>query len=258
MLSSVENSIPRLPKVDLLGCQISTASYQQILEQILDLALYGHSSYICFANVHMLMEADRTPDFQRVVNSADLVCPDGKPLSVLMRMQYGIQQERACGMDLFPDILQEAAARGLGVFFYGSTDELLEQVCSKAKEEYPGLELAGAYAPPFRPLTEQEDTEVIDMINASGAKLVFVSLGCPKQENWMHAHQGKIQACMLGLGQAFRTYAGVEKRLPKWARNLSLEWLYRLCLEPRRLWKRYLLGNSWFLFAVLKRTLMLK
>ncbi|MEM6845180.1 MAG: WecB/TagA/CpsF family glycosyltransferase [Bacteroidota bacterium] len=241
-----------LPKVDLLGCQVSYGSYPEVLRNIIDLAASGQSSYVCFANVHMLYEANHNEDFRQVVNQANLVCPDGRPLSVLMRLRYGIKQERTCGMDLFPDILRETARRGLSVFFYGSTEELLNQVCDKALETYPTLTIAGAYSPPFRPLTVEEDAEVVDMINHSGADLVFVSLGCPKQEQWMQQHQSKINACMLGLGQAFRTFAGIEKRLPTWARNLSLEWLYRLWLEPRRLAKRYLVGNSWFLLKSLK------
>lgn len=238
----------RLTRVNLLGCQVSQGSYQAILDSIMELGAANRSSYVCFANVHMLYEANHDINFQKIVNRADLVCPDGRPLSILMRWQYGIRQQRACGMDLFPDILSEASRRGLSVFFYGSTPELLDQLCVKVKQTYPDLILAGAYSPPFRQLTPREDAEVIEMINQRKADFVFVSLGCPKQEQWMNEHLGSINACMLGLGQAFKTFTGVEKRLPGWARNLSLEWLYRLWLEPRRLWKRYLAGNSWFLY----------
>jgi N-acetylglucosaminyldiphosphoundecaprenol N-acetyl-beta-D-mannosaminyltransferase len=238
----------KLTKVKLFDTWISTAAYQNYLEQILELAVARKSSYVCFANVHMLMEAYQKPEFNQVVNEADIACPDGRPLSILMKLQYKIKQERACGMDLFPHILQEAAKRKLSVFLYGTTPEVLNAVTQKATQEFPGLKIAGAYSPPFRQLTADEDQQVVEMINASGAQLVFVSLGCPKQEKWMYAHRGIINACMLGLGQAFLTYAGLEKRLPKWARDLSLEWAYRLYLEPGRLWKRYLVGNSRFLW----------
>jgi N-acetylglucosaminyldiphosphoundecaprenol N-acetyl-beta-D-mannosaminyltransferase len=243
-----QNGNNQLTKVDLLGCQVNRGSYQEILDAIMEQGSSNRSSYVCFANVHMLYEAGQNDHFKEVVNQADLVCPDGMPLSVLMRMQYNIKQQRACGMDIFPDVLSEASKRGLSVFFYGSTPDLLDQLCDKAQQTYPDLTLAGAYSPPFRQLTPGEDAEVVKMINQSGANFVFVSLGCPKQEQWMNEHRGSISACMLGLGQAFRTFTGVEKRLPRWARNLSLEWLYRFYLEPRRLWKRYLTGNSWFLF----------
>ena len=193
------------------------------------------------------MEADRYPDFRAVVNQADLVAPDGRPVSLLMNYRYGLSQPRICGMDLFPDLLRQAAAQRLSVYFYGSTPEVLRAIEQKVPHEFPHLAIAGTHSPPFRPLTPEEDEADVERINRSGANLVFVSLGCPKQERWMHDHRPRVRACMLGLGQAFLTYTGYEKRLPRWAHNLSLEWAYRLYLEPRRLGKRYLLGNSRFL-----------
>jgi N-acetylglucosaminyldiphosphoundecaprenol N-acetyl-beta-D-mannosaminyltransferase len=246
----------KLPKVKLFDTWISTARYQDYLQSIMELAAAKKSSYVCFANVHMLMEAYQKPEFNQVVNEADIVSPDGKPLSILMNLQYKLQQKRACGMDLFPDILREAEINGLSVFFYGTTKEVLKAVTEKAIREFPSIKIAGSYSPPFRPLTQAEDQTIVDMIHISGAHLVFVSLGCPKQENWMRAHKGHINACMLGLGQAFLTYAGLEKRLPTWARNLSLEWAFRLVLEPKRLWKRYLIGNSRFLLLASKSLML--
>jgi N-acetylglucosaminyldiphosphoundecaprenol N-acetyl-beta-D-mannosaminyltransferase len=245
-------------KVVLFKSYISTASYNTYIESILSYAAQRVSSYVCFANAHMLTEANSNPEFNRIVNDADIVTPDGKPISVLIRLRYGIKQERACGMDMFPEILKQAENKELSVFFYGSTDEVLNKIKEKAKKEFPFLKIAGAYSPPFRQLTSEEDEEVINMINNSEANLVFVSLGCPKQEIWMNQHKGKINSCMLGLGQAFLTYSGYEKRLPKWARNLSLEWAYRFYLEPKRLWKRYFFGNSMFLYLSWKDLFMQK
>ena len=236
-----------LPKLKLFETWISKAPYKSILAEIIKLAGARQSSYVCFANVHMLTEARKSSEFNTVVNNANIAAPDGKPLSILMQLQYKVKQERACGMDMLPDILKEAELKKLSVFFYGSTQDVLDLIAQKLEKEFPALKLAGIYSPPFRILTNEEDQAVIKMINNSGAHLVFVSLGCPKQEKWMHAHQGKINACMLGVGQAFLTYTGLEKRLPKWTRDLSLEWLYRFYLEPKRLWKRYLVGNSMFL-----------
>lgn len=245
-----------LPKVKLFDTWVSTATYEQYLQSILQLAEARKSSYVCFANVHMLMEASQKPAFKHVVNRADIVTPDGRPVSVLMNRQYKLKQERACGMDLLPDILREAEKSGLSVFFYGSTNEVLQAVTQKARQEFSSLKIAGAYSPPFRPLSREEDEAVVKMINASDANLVFVSLGCPKQEKWMYEHKRIVNACMLGLGQAFLTYADLEKRLPRWARDLSLEWAYRLYLEPKRLWKRYLVGNSRFLWMAGKSLVM--
>ncbi len=131
--------------------------------------------------------------------------------------------------------------------FTDRTQETLDEIRERLAREHPTLRIAGLESPPFRSLTAGEDQEAVDRINASGANLVFVSLGCPKQERWMADHQGRVEACMLGLGQAFLTYAGTEKRLPRWAHDYALEWAYRLYLEPKRLWKRYLVGNTWFI-----------
>lgn len=236
-----------LSKVKLFNSYISTATFDEYIEQIIRLGESKKSSDVFCCNVHMITEAYKNPSINEVVNSADIVTPDGRPISVLMNYMHGLDQERACGMDLFPKIMEVSEERNLSVFFYGNTPEVLKAVESKAHKDFPGLRIAGSYSPPFRPLTLDEDQVVVNMINASGANFVFVSLGCPKQEKWMHEHKGKVKACMFGAGQAFLTYCGMEKRLPDWARNLSLEWLYRLYLEPKRLWKRYLIGNSHFL-----------
>lgn len=247
--------MPSVKKVKLIHTWVTSAPYQQFIGEIVSLARQRQSSYICFANVHMLMEAYYHPDFNEVVNQADMVAADGRPLTVLMQLQYGIQQDRICGMDLLPDLLREAEKEGLSVYFYGSTSETLEAIHQRITQEHPSLQIAGLDSPPFRPLTPEEDQDAVARINASKAHLVLVSLGCPKQEKWMADHQGAVKACMLGVGQAFLTYAGTEKRLPKWARDYALEWAYRLYLEPRRLWKRYLVGNSWFLYNALKSLL---
>ncbi|GHA80227.1 WecB/TagA/CpsF family glycosyltransferase [Pontibacter akesuensis] len=239
-------------KRKLLNSLISAGSFDDFVNQVFWLAENKYSSYVCFANVHMLMEAKQDAAFSEVLNNADLAAPDGGPVSKLMKLLYGESQDRVPGMDLLPRLLQEAQARGKSVFFYGSTDDVLQAVAARANADLPDLRIAGTYSPPFRQLSEEEDQEIIRMINSSGADLVFVALGCPKQERWMAAHKGKVNACMLGVGQAYMTYAGLEKRLPQWARDLSLEWTYRLWQEPRRLWKRYLLTNSLFVFEVMK------
>jgi N-acetylglucosaminyldiphosphoundecaprenol N-acetyl-beta-D-mannosaminyltransferase len=247
-----------LTKVKLFKTLVSTGGYQDYVHQIIRLAAARTSSYVCFANVHMLMEAYQQPEFNQVVNEADIVAPDGRPLSILMSHHYGIDQQRACGMDMFKDILKAAQQNQVSVFFYGSTPEVLEKVKSKAQQEFPLLKIAGSYAPPFRPLTPEEDQAVVNLIKTSETQLLFVSLGCPKQEKWMFEHRGQVAACMLGLGQAFLVYADLEKRLPPWARDLSLEWVYRLYLEPKRLWKRYLKSNSMFLLLAGKSILLHK
>ncbi len=210
---------------------------------------------MCFANVHMVMEAHKDHEFKTVVNSADIAAPDGKPLSLFMKLFYGVKQSRICGMDYMPILMEEAESRGKSVFFYGSTEEVLNAVVKKSRQVFPSLRIAGTHSPPFRTLTVEEDNDVIEMINASKADFVFSSLGCPKQEKWMFDHMGKINSCMLGVGQAFLTFGGIEKRLPKWTHDLALEWLYRLYQEPGRLWKRYLITNGSFLFLTFKKAI---
>ena len=241
-----------MKKKNIFNSVVSIGTYRAFIEEIIS---YAHSkipSYVCFANVHMVVEAYHDKSFQKLINEADLVAPDGKPLSVFLKLSEGINQDRVCGMDILPDLLKQAEASGKSVYFYGSTEDLLETIQQKAKAEFPALKIVGCYAPPFRALSENEDEMITKKIQEAHPDLVFVSLGCPKQERWMAEHKNKLNACLLGLGQAFKVYAGVEKRLPKWMRNLSLEWVYRLCLEPGRLWKRYLYANTIFLLLAFR------
>jgi N-acetylglucosaminyldiphosphoundecaprenol N-acetyl-beta-D-mannosaminyltransferase len=200
----------------------------------------------------MVVEANRDPAFRRVVNQATIVAPDGKPLSLFMKMFHKISQDRVCGMDILPDLLRRAEAAGRSVYFYGGEQRCLDLIEERARKEFPRLRIAGTYSPPFRQLTEQEKADDIARIRDSGADLVLVSLGCPRQEKWMAESVKKLNACLLGLGQAFTVYAGLEKRLPKWMRSLCLEWTYRLFLEPKRLWRRYLSTNAEFLYLTMK------
>jgi len=231
----------------VLGSLITLGSYNSFLDRIIHLAKHKVPSYVCFANVHMVVEASKDLSFKRVVNQATMVAPDGKPLSVFLKFFHNIRQDRVCGMDAMPDILRRAEASGSSVYFYGGEQKCLDLIKARAAKEFPGLKIAGMYSPPFRALSEVEKAEDVRRIRESGADLVLVSLGCPKQEKWCAENSRKVNACFLALGQAFTVYAGLEKRLPKWMRALCLEWALRLALEPRRLWRRYLYTNTEFL-----------
>jgi N-acetylglucosaminyldiphosphoundecaprenol N-acetyl-beta-D-mannosaminyltransferase len=239
-------------KVKVFNSLISKGTLRECTESIFYLTGKQVSSYICFANVHMLMEAHKDAKFNKVLIEADLVTADGAPVSKLMSFIYGYKQDRIAGMDLLPVLLIEAAKRNKSVYFYGSTQHVLETIEKKIHKEIPNLKIAGIYSPPFRILTSHENSLIEKRINDSKPDLVFVALGCPKQELWMASKKNKINACMLGVGQAFLVYADLEKRLPKWMRNLCIEWIYRLYLEPGRLWKRYLINNSLFFFLLPK------
>lgn len=250
---STASSASALPgKVAVFGSRISVGSRAAIVDAIFSVAAQRRGAYVCFANVHMLMEADTDPAFQRVLNEADLALPDGAPVAMYLNRKHGLHQERLPGMDMLPLLLEEAAGRGKSVFFYGGSQTVLDALQARIAQNLPSLRVAGAVSPPYRALTEAEDQAYQEQINASGADLLFVALGCPKQEKWMAARRGKVQPAMLGVGQAFLTYAGLEKRLPPWLRKLPVEWLYRLMLEPRRLFKRYAVTNTRFLWKVLR------
>lgn len=237
-------------KVPVLSSLISSGTYQEMVEEVFNLSENKSSSYVCVSNVHMVIEAYNNKEFNHILNQADLATPDGKPLAIAMRLLHKKPQMRVAGMDLLPDLLKESEKRGKSVFFYGGTQNTLDKIEEKARKDYPNLKISGLYSPPFRKLSEQEEKEIIDMINKSKADLLFVSLGCPKAEYWMAKHKDKIHTCMLGVGGAFPVFAGTQKRAPQWMQDYALEWLYRLVLEPKRLWKRYLTTNSQFLYLL--------
>ncbi|MGY3089355.1 N-acetylglucosaminyldiphosphoundecaprenol N-acetyl-beta-D-mannosaminyltransferase [Hymenobacter sp. UYAg731] len=244
-----------LPKHAVLHANISTGRTADFVDTILGLGAARASAYVCFANVHMLVEAERNAEFRQIVNNAAVAAPDGSPVAAAVRWFRGPAQERMAGMDLLPALLCAAAERGQAVYFYGTTDDVLQAMVWRARWELPTLRIVGAYAPPFRPLTDEEDADEVAAINAADPDLLFVALGCPRQERWMADHQGRIGACMLGVGQAFRVYAGLEPRLPSWARKLWLEWAFRLWQEPRRLARRYFVTNTRFMYLMARATL---
>ncbi len=247
-----------MTKVCILGIGVDRTSYPSATQQILDWALRRESRYVCVANVHMVMEAYDDAAFRQVVNAADLVTPDGMPLVWIMRWQGLRQQERVYGPTLTLYVLEAASREGLPVGFYGSTPETLEKLKTNLQARYPSLKIVYSYAPPFRSLTAEEDEEVVKAINDSGARILFVGLGCPKQERWMAAHKGRVQAVMLGVGAAFDFLAGVKPQAPRWMQCAGLEWFFRLLTEPRRLWRRYLYNNPRFVLLVLLQLLGLR
>lgn len=247
-----ENFSSSLAGHRVLASRISSISFEETLNYISAWALARESRYVCVANVHMLVEAHDNPRFASVLEKADLVTPDGMPLVIALRLLHGLRQERVAGMDLMPALIAEAARRSIPVFFYGSTADVLDRIVARAKAENPALAVAGAHTPPFRQLTAEEDAADIELINASNAGIVFVAMGCPKQELWMARNKGKINAVMVGVGGAFPVYAGVLSRAPGWMQRCSLEWLYRLAQEPQRLFKRYLITNAKFLLFLAK------
>ncbi|MCY2687777.1 WecB/TagA/CpsF family glycosyltransferase [Salinimicrobium sp. TH3] len=249
---------PQLKKKDFIAFDISLGTYAEFVSEVIEMAESRTSAYTCVANVHMLVEAYRDPLFANIVKQAHLVSPDGMPLAKGLKLLYGLDQERIAGMDLLPDLLAASEEKNIPVYFYGGTEEMLQETEKFCREEYPGLSIAGSYSPPFRELDEREDAEVVERINGSGAALLFVALGCPKQEKWMAAMKGRIDAAMIGIGGALPVMIGLQKRAPLWMQRFALEWFFRLCQEPRRLFKRYAVTNNYFLYLLLKTWLKRK
>jgi N-acetylglucosaminyldiphosphoundecaprenol N-acetyl-beta-D-mannosaminyltransferase len=241
-----------LPKKRIISIDISIGKYNEFLDSIVSLAKEKKSNYICVANVHMTIEAYKDKSFENIVNNADITTPDGMPLAKAIKYLYGIEQDRVAGMDLMPDLINESAKLNKKIFLFGSTNEILEKIEKKVKNKYPNIQIE-SYSPPFRELDENEKNEIIKMINDYNPDFVFVALGCPKQEKWMAEHKDKINSCMIGFGGAFEVYAGVKKRAPVWMQKYSLEWLYRLLQDPKRLWKRYFYTNSLFIVLFIKQ-----
>lgn len=239
-----------LPHRYVLGTRVDATSYADATERILQWARAGESRYLCACNVHMVMEAHDGADFQRVVNTADLVTPDGMPLVWVLRRLGLKDQNRIYGPDLTLNVCRAAAEAGIPVGLYGGTQEVLDALQKSYRERFPQLQIAYACAPPFRSLTGDEDEAVVQAINASGARILFVGLGCPKQEQWVAAHRNRVEAVMLAVGAAFDFHSGRVKQAPRWMQRCGLEWLFRLWMDPHRLWRRYFKNNPRFLWLV--------
>lgn len=236
----------------VLGVPIDVVAWEDALARIVSWAREGESRAIYFCNVHSVVTARSDQHLREAFSSGDLLCPDGSPVAWTLRRTGSARQPRISGPDLMGRLIDRAEAGGLGVYFYGDTPATLDRLREVLLDEHPNLRIAGLYSPPFRDLTPQEDREVIDSIHASGAALVFVALGCPKQEKWIAAHRGKIEAPMLGVGAAIAFRAGVTRRAPAWMQRNGLEWLHRLASEPRRLLRRYFVTNSIFVALALR------
>ena len=237
----------RLPEHrSVLGVRVDATNYLEATQRIVEWAREKRSCYVCCAAVNNIMEARSAEDYKIVMDQADLVTSDGMPL-VWMLWALGIEDaSRVYGPDLTERVLDAAAKNGLPVGFYGGTEAVLSRLLAVVQHRFPRLQIAYAEAPPFRTLTDEEDARVTETINQSGARILFVGLGSPKQDRWMHAQKGRMRAAMVGVGAAFDFLAGAKLQAPRWIQAIGLEWAFRLATEPRRLWRRYLKQNPKF------------
>ena len=235
----------------ILGMRVDATSYQDATEQIIGWAHRSESRYVCVAAVNNVMQAYDDEGFREAMNRADLVTPDGMPLVWGLRWLGVRRATRVYGPELTPALLGAAANRGIPVGFYGGAPDVLDTFVLETRRRWPDLNVVYAYSPPYRKLTTQEDAAIAGAIDASGARIVLVALGCPKQELWMASHEGRFGAVLVGVGAAFDFLAGAKRQAPRVLQNAGLEWLFRLATEPKRLLKRYLRQNPRFavLFA---------
>ena len=231
----------------ILRTRIDATNYEDACDRILTWANNNTSCYIVAANVHVIMSCFWSAQYGQVVNDAALVTPDGMPLVWAMRLLGVKKQSRVYGPDLMLAWCDRAAKTSIPIYLYGGTETMLAKLQHNLKQQFPGLIIAGSYSPPFRALTPEEEQKDIDRIHATDAKVVFVALGCPKQEYWMARVQGKLKAVAIGVGAAFSFHSGEVSQAPRWMMKIGIEWLYRLVTEPKRLWRRYLINNPVFL-----------
>jgi len=238
----------------VIDVRVDATSYGDAANRIRDWASRGESRYVCVCNVHMVMEAHDDMSFRDVVNGADLVTPDGMPLVWALRLQGVRDASRVYGPQLMPELLATAEREGIPVGLHGSTPEVLELLRERLRTEFPGLDLRYVHSPPFGASPDEEE-RALAQIRASGARILFVALGCPKQERWMAANRERVPAVMVGVGAAFDFLAGTKPQAPGWIQTVGMEWAFRLMTEPRRLWRRYVVHNPRFV-VLLGRQLM--
>lgn len=244
----MQNPNQAMPVCEIMGVRIAVTDMETTVRRIEEHLDDWRGEYICVANVHTTVTAHDDPSYRAVQNGAVMALPDGGPLSQYSRRKGFAQAARVTGPDLMKEMLRESAQKHYRHYFYGSTQETLDILREKITRNYPGAVIAGMVSPPFRPLTEEEDAAAVAAINEARPDFVWVGLGAPKQERWMAAHQSRVHALMLGVGAAFDYEAGNIRRAPRWMQRCNLEWLYRLLQDPKRLFKRYFVTNTKFLW----------
>ena len=237
----------------ILKLNVDITFYENVCEKIFSLADMNHSAYICAANVHMCMESFDNPDFKKIIDNAEIVIPDGAPLAWALKSLGHRSAIQIRGTDLMLKICQEAEKKNIPIGFYGGTEECLKKLVSFMEKKFPNLMIEFHSSPPFRSLTLKEKEITITNINSTGVRILFVGLGCPKQEKWMADHMNKLSCVMIGVGAAFDFVSGTKKKAPRFIQKIGMEWFFRLISEPKRLWKRYLMQNPRFIVFFIRQ-----
>ena len=244
------NTTSQIPSVNVLGVRVSRVDYERAVEVIIQAASDRRSFGVGALAVHGLMEANRDRAFSEILKQLELLTPDGQPVRWAMNLLGARElKDRVYGPTLMLKVCERAATEGLSIFFYGNTAAVLERLSQNLTQKFPRLIIAGTIPDRFRDASPAEDNEDIRIIADSGARIVMVGRGCPRQEKWVANHLGSIHAPMLAVGAAFDFHAGVKPQAPRFMQDYGLEWLFRLAHEPRRLWRRYLILNPLFVLS---------
>jgi N-acetylglucosaminyldiphosphoundecaprenol N-acetyl-beta-D-mannosaminyltransferase len=247
-----------IPRANILGVSISAVNIDQAVETIQGWLACGERNYICVTPAHGVMDCQRDPQLKWIFNHSGLTTPDGMSIVWLLKSRGYRHVERVYGPDLLLAVCERSLETGWCHFFYGGAPGIAERLSDRLVARFPWLQVAGTHAPPFRPLTEDEDQAITEGINAAGPDIVWVGLSTPKQERWMAQHVGRLNAPVLvGVGAAFDFLSGAKPHAPHWIQRSGFEWLFRLITEPRRLWPRYI-QYPYFLWLVLGQMLGLK
>ncbi|MFT4902151.1 MAG: N-acetylglucosaminyldiphosphoundecaprenol N-acetyl-beta-D-mannosaminyltransferase [Lentimonas sp.] len=245
-------------RLQVLGQHLDAVDYSEVIDTVVFWAKRCESRYVCVTNVHVVMEGWDNPAYREVINAADLITPDGVPLVWCLRAMGLKYASRVYGPDLTWRICERAVGERLSIALYGGTEDSLADFITALRVRYPGIDVACAISPPFRTLSSDEDRVYTEAIRSSGADILFVGIGCPKQERWMHEHLNQLAMPMLGVGAAFDFHSGRVRQAPSWMQGIGMEWFFRFLMEPRRLWRRYAWHNPRFVFFFMLQYLRFK
>jgi len=241
---------------DILGVKIDAINLSLACEVIDYWIKTSRNAYICVAPVSTIVSCQEDAAYKEVINQADMVTPDGMPVVWLGRLKGHREVKRTYGPDLMLALCTNGLKKGYRHFLYGGTPETCIKLEDSLRERLPSIQIVGKYSPPFHTMLPQDQQEVVEMINQAKPDIVWVGLGSPKQDFWMKQNRGKLSVpVMIGVGAAFDFLSGMKQQAPRWMQRSGLEWLFRLGCEPRRLWKRYLIGNVKFVYFLIKDSL---
>jgi len=243
-------------KFNILGVKISATNLNLACRSMGEWIKQKKKAYVCIAPVSTIVDCQKDEEYLKIVNQADMVTPDGMPLVWLAKLSGLHNVQRTYGPDLMLAFSEFSQQKGYKHFFYGGTPQTCQLLEEKLRERFPQLKIAGTYAPPFQSTLMNEEEQIIEKINQSQPDVLWVGLGSPKQDYWMVQHRQQLNVpVMVGVGAAFDFISGVKKQAPWWMQKCGLEWFFRLCCEPKRLWKRYAIGNFQFIYYLVQDSL---